>query len=93
VFREQLVQARHVTLTERHRPATRNAARRVREAHEPFAVRGLEQLDDRGEPPLTRLLPNGQLLEELSAAPRRCRLRCRLRCRESDATPEGVTAV
>ena len=89
MFREQLVQTRHVTLTERDRPATRDTAGRVREAHEPFALRGLEQLDDLGEPTLTRLLPNRQLLDQLRPAPG-C---CSLRSHESDATPEGVTAV
>ena len=51
------------------------AVRRVREPHEPLAARGLEQLHDRREPPLARLLPHGQLLDELRRSPGCCRLR------------------
>ena len=61
--------------------------------NQPFAVRGLEELHDRREPPLTRLLPNRHFLEQLGPPPWCCRLRCSLRRHGSDATPEGVTAV
>jgi hypothetical protein len=67
-FRELCAQALDVTLAQRDRPAPRGAAGRVREADEALALRRLEQLHERREPPLARLLTDRQLLDELSGA-------------------------
>ena len=56
VLRERRSQPLDVARAERYRPAPCRSAGRVREADEPLAARGLEQLHDRGEPPLARLL-------------------------------------
>ena len=63
---QRSTQALEVTRTQRHGPATHRAARRVREAHEPLSLVGLEQLHDRREPLVTRPLLQRQLLELLS---------------------------
>src|SRR2546430_1564515 len=47
-----------------------------------------ERRHARGDPPLTRLLPNRHFLEQLGPPPWCCRLRCSLRRHGSDATPE-----
>ena len=78
----------NVPLAERDRSAARNAVRRVGEADEPLALRRLEQLHDRLEPLVARLLRDGQLFYEIRRSPR-CR---RLGRHEDDAMPGGVTS-
>ena len=79
----------HVPFAERHRPASRNAVRRVREADEPLPLLRLEQLHDRREPPSTRLLAERQLLDEIRRSPR-CR---RLARHGDDAIRANVTGM
>ena len=88
-FASPCAQPLDVTLTKRDRAAPRGAVGGVREADKPLAVRGLEQLHDRGEAPLARLLADRQLLDELCRAPG-CR---RLRRHTSDGTRKAATEV
>ena len=76
MLREGRPQPCDVALAQRHRAATRGPVRRVCEANEPLAASRLEQLHDRREPPLARLLANGQLFHELGRPPW-CRRRLR----------------
>ena len=76
-----------VARAERHRPAARRPTARVREPDETLAARRLEQLHERRESPLARLLPDRDLLDQLRAAPG-CR---RPACHERHRRPGGVT--
>src|SRR5205823_3769365 len=78
----------NVSLTERDRSTPRRAVGRVRKADEPLAARGLQQLHDRREALVARLLADGQLLDEIRRSPR-----CRRLCHDDDGTWEGGTSV
>ncbi len=66
---QRRAQAREVALAQRHRPTARNTAGRVGETDEPLAAVGLEQLHDRREPPVARLLAHGQFLDQFRPSP------------------------
>ena len=59
---ERSAQALEVAGAERDRPTPRRAIGRIGEAHQPLPLRGLEQLDERPEPPAARLLLEDELL-------------------------------
>src|SRR4051812_9453408 len=83
---EFVLELREVGRPQRHRPAPRDTVRRVREPHEPLALRRLEQLYLRREPLLARALREGQLFHDLRRTPW-----CRRLCHGDDRTQEGIT--
>src|SRR5205823_11544203 len=65
-------EARHVARPKGHRAAAGVAVARVGEANEPLALARLEQLHERREALLPRLLANSDLLDHLRLSPRCC---------------------
>ena len=70
-------QALHIPLAQRDRASPADAGSGVGETNEPLALLGLEQLDDRGEPSLTRPLLHSHPFYDSGRAPRRGGLRRR----------------
>ena len=71
MLRERRAKPLEILHPQRHRSASRDAVGRIGEADEPLPLAGLEQLDERGEALVARLLRQLQLLEQRRGAPGR----------------------